>query len=451
MPYVLFEANNDFSLILNGVAFDGHFEFSDDGREWNEVTKNEYVRVKSKDGKLFFRGKGNRYFKNIGRYDSVFGLGTKDDKEITVSGNILSLIDYETVEKGKEPVMGGGAFFGLFSGLPIIDASCLILPSLELSENCYSCMFERCDKLVKPPKLPATKLAKCCYSGMFYDCERLEYAPELLATELADCCYSGMFRGCKSLKDAPALPATKLAEWCYESMFWDCISLKEAPELPAKTLATHCYESMFFRCKGLTSAPKLPATTLANGCYVNMFNACIGLTIPPKLPAINLKSHCYASMFYGCKWLVEVPELPATTLADGCYVNMFASCSSIKLSDVKGKGYSTPFCIASENSDCAVKGMFAHNGGTYNKNIKVGKTYYLKTDDLSEKEEALCTLLESGYLARESSGILNYYKKKPVKGERYWKGEMSIKCINDLFPQCEFSFITWNDNEPWEI
>lgn len=125
--------------------------------------------------------------------------------------------------------------------------------------------------------LPATQLSDGCYSGMFDNCYRLKSAPELPATKLADGCYSSMFIGCESLKTAPILPATELAEDCYEYMFGRCKYLTTGPELPATKLADGCYRGMFAGCKSLENAPELPATKLTNKCYCDMFKGCISL------------------------------------------------------------------------------------------------------------------------------------------------------------------------------
>jgi hypothetical protein len=73
---------------------------------------------------------------------------------------------------------------------------------------------------------------------------------------LADDCYSSMFDGCNKLTTPPALPATTLAKACYYYMFNGCEKLEQTPHLAAETsaLKKECYYYMFAECKGLTKA-----------------------------------------------------------------------------------------------------------------------------------------------------------------------------------------------------
>lgn len=505
MPYVLFEANKDFSLVLLG-GFDGYLEFSQDGMSWDRFTREDICKAQSKAGKLFIRGIMNTYCDGKDSCDETCNeIIADEDIEITVSGNIFSLLDYTRVESGKEPIMHDGAFDAFFTRFPIVDASCLtfpsksvseacfanlfyecrklvkgpsVLPATELSEECYHRMFDRCESLLEAPELPAMELGICCYDSMFLGCKSLESAPKLPADKLEYCCYASMFYACESLKEAPELPATTLAMWCYDMMFSGCTSLEKVPGLPATTLEEHCYNGMFCGCESLESAPELPATTLAACCYAYMFRDCTSLQKAPALPAINMADDCYHGMFIRCKSLEEapalpatklakscynfmffsceglkvVPDLPATELVNDCYNKMFAYCSNLKISEEEGGVYNRPYTIPADNeAKDALNDMFTDTGGPYKGTIVQGKTYYLKNADFTEEEEALCTLLRSGYLARERSGALNHYKDKPVKGKRHWKGERTIKNINVLFPQCEFRFITRDDIEPWKI
>ena len=270
---ILLEANEEFSACL--LQHDGTLLFSTDGASWSTEKK----EMQSKNGRLYLRGRGNTYALDL-------EIRSNETCRIKLSGNIESLLDFETVEKGRHPVMGACTFARLFSSSCITDASALKLPATTLAKACYEGMFCECTSLTAAPELPATTLAEGCYSEMFRDCASLTKAPELPATTLAAYCYSGMFRGCTSLTAAPELPAITLAKSCYGWMFNDCVSLTAAPELPATTLAEGCYEWMFRCCTSLTKAPELPATTLAENCYSGMFRDCALLTVA-KMSAIT--------------------------------------------------------------------------------------------------------------------------------------------------------------------
>ena len=285
----------------NTKHWDGTLEYSPDKENWYEW---EGTEVKSgPNNELYLRGIGNTII--TGNNVIWWQLNGSD---ISCTGNIETLLDYQTVANGQHPTMG---------------------------DSCYENMFNGCESLISAPELPATTLAASCYVQMFYGCTSLTTAPALPATTLATSCYGFMFNGCTSLTTAPSLPATTLAQSCYLGMFYNCTSLTTAPELPATTLASSCYTDMFSGCTSLTIAPELPATKLASSCYNGMFQSCSALTTAPELPATKLASSCYNGMFQSCSALTTAPELPATKLAKGCYANMFEGCSSLYVSDTQ--------------------------------------------------------------------------------------------------------------------
>lgn len=225
------------------------------------------------------------------------GINFSTSKNCNVSGNIMTLLDYDTaLTKNSIPEF---CFYQLFRQTKIVDASKLILPDF-VSIGAYDETFEQCRELIAAPELPATNLAQGCYVYMFNGCSSLTTAPVLPATTLAGTCYAHMFRGCSSLTTAPVLPATTLAEHCYNSMFRGCDALTIPPALPATTLANNCYELIFSGCTALVQPPALPATTLANTCYRYMFSGCTSMTYAPYLPADYIPNFAYAYMFSGC-------------------------------------------------------------------------------------------------------------------------------------------------------
>ena len=88
----------------------------------------------------------------------------------------------------------------------LTDASMLLLPAKNISDNMYENMFRGCSNMVLPPKvLPATVLKGCCYEEMFYDCRSMIESPILPAATLVRRCYYGMFVSCSSLKKVTCL------------------------------------------------------------------------------------------------------------------------------------------------------------------------------------------------------------------------------------------------------
>ena len=278
--YLTFSSPNPFSINVATPGWDGKLYYSTDAAIWSEWTGSE-VNAADVGGTnvLYFGGIGNTKIAGGGS-----NKWTLSGSSIFCTGNIESLLDYETVEAGQHPTM---------------------------ADSCYSYMFNGCTSLTTAPSLPATTLATRCYYYMFNGCTSLTTAPSLPATELANSCYSSMFNGCRSLTTAPSLPATTLANSCYSYMFSNCTSLTTAPSLPATTLANYCYSYMFSGCRSLTRAPSLPATTLAQYCYSYMFNGCTSIKL-----AISQSSE------YDKEY--RIPKLGNGVTAYGALNNMFA-------------------------------------------------------------------------------------------------------------------------------
>ena len=221
--YLTFSSPNPFSISVTTPGCDGKLYCSTDTKTWAEWAGSK-VNAAPIGGTyvLYFRGTGNT--KIAGSSSNVWTLSGSN---ISCTGNIENLLDYETVEAGQHPAM---------------------------ANNCYGSMFYGCTSLTTAPSLPATTLANYCYYYMFYGCTSLTTAPSLPATTMANNCYGYMFRGCTSLTTAPSLPATTLANNCYNSMFYGCTNLTRAPSLPATTLANYCYYSMFYGCTSVKLA-----------------------------------------------------------------------------------------------------------------------------------------------------------------------------------------------------
>ena len=226
-PYLTFySTDGEFTIGIGDSAdWDGILEYSVDTVTWSEYEKQPSARVpvSSNAGLLYFRGSGNTHLQT---YYSAY---TPNFFEIQGSGihcigNIETLLDYASVQRGEHPRMGNWCFQGLFSG---------------------------CRTLVSAPELPATELSGGCYKSMFYNCWALEEAPLLPAKEAVSYCYEHMFAYCTSLILPPELPATVVGEESYYEMFIGCTKLQRLPRLPAKNLPWWCYFYMFRYCSSI--------------------------------------------------------------------------------------------------------------------------------------------------------------------------------------------------------
>jgi hypothetical protein len=373
LPYLKFSSDNDFTLSVSNPQWDNTIEYSlDKGNIWSIWNGSQLLGTASQP--IYLRGIGNTKITG----DSNNYKWSFTGKYVT--GNIETLLDYQTVANGQHPTMSDYCYMNMFRDCASLTTA-PELSAITLTSHCYNSMFYGCTSLINAPELPATILASYCYSNMFYSCTSLTTALKLPATTLAEGCYCEMFSGCTSLTTFSKLPATTLADYCYDHMFYNCKSLTAAPELPATTSINSCYISMFGNCTSLTTAPELPATTLALQCYANMFSGCTSLITPPMLPATTLVSNCYDDMFNGCTSLTTLPELPATTLVWQCYYQMFRNCTSIKLSTTQDPDiYKYPYRIPTLNTgttvSTALSDMFTNTGGTFTGEPTINTTYY---------------------------------------------------------------------------
>ena len=74
---------------------------------------------------------------------------------------------------------------------------------------------------------------------------------------------------------------------------------------------------------------------------------------------------------------------------------------------------------------------------------------------LTKDERKLCEIITSDtYIARDKSGSLFVYDKKPYKKDDRigWCAKDYCVSISDfIFAGCNFSFIKWEDEEPWKV
>lgn len=361
--WLTFSSAEPFTIGVNGSkkSWDGTLYYSTDTTTWSEWDATKIASAEhGEEQRIYISGSGNSKITIGISVVALYYWLELTGNEVSCSGNIESLLDYESVEKGEHPPM---------------------------AKQCFAHLFQHCTCLVTAPELPATTLVDYCYMGMFRGCTSLTSAPQLPATTLAYACYIEMFEDCTALTTAPELLATTLVDNCYDYMFRGCTSLINAPELLATTLADYCYDGMFNGCTSLTHAPELPATTLKRGCYEGMFYGCTSLINAPELPATTLAEVCYHIMFQNCTSLASVPQLPATTLADdygnvknGCYEGMFYGCTSIKLSKTLSGEYHTAYRIPTSGTgtkaNYSLRDMFKNTGGTFTGTPSINTTYY---------------------------------------------------------------------------
>ena len=394
-PYVLFESDTGqgsmFFCLKTGLTegvgnpgWDGNMYYSQDGVNWTLWDGSPIYASNTYSSKyqLYIRGEGNTVVTGSDNTDHCWQVWydgyDAEYPRMKITGNIMNLLDWQSVQAGIEPYMAPYCFSYLFykNHFYGLNDRCLPkLPALSLSSYCYSNMFYACEfeQVSEIIVLPATVAAQSCYRGMFSYCTGLYYAPELPATTLASYCYAYMFDHCTSLRRAPELPAATLATYCYQSMFENCTNLTAPPVLSSTNLAPYCYQYMFAYCDHLQSAPALPATRLQTYCYAYMFMNCTVLTTPPALPATTLQRSCYRGMFSYCTSLIAIPAIPSRPGVQRCYSQMYWHCSQLVFSTDPSAGtyYYTGEAANAYNTD-----IFGYTDGGNFGNTVQGTDYY---------------------------------------------------------------------------
>ena len=79
--------------------------------------------------------------------------------------------------------------------------------------------------------------------------------------------------------------------------------------------------------------------------------------------------------------------------------------------------------------------------------------YTEEAPTLTNRERAFCEYVQTGYIARDSEGLLYHIDKRPVKGEEIWENpsiDTEIICFLNI-TYADFDFIKWEDEEPWTV
>ena len=128
-----------------------------------------------------------------------------------IYGNPLSLL-YGDNFTGHTGTIPNSAFHSLFYGSKnLTDASNLALPTMTLSQGCYSTMFVDCIRLTSAPVLSATTLAADCYIQMFEGCTSLTSVKCLATNISASNCTAHWLNGVAA--NGTFTKATSMSSW----------------------------------------------------------------------------------------------------------------------------------------------------------------------------------------------------------------------------------------------
>ena len=112
-------------------------------------------------------------------------------------------------------------------------------------------------------------------------------------------------------------------------------------------------------------------------------------------------------------------------------------------------------CVKNRCEEC-----YFNHGDLYNcsaNKTKWMQEEYIEAPTLTECERKFCELVDdSGFIARSQLGEIGYFLNKPIKVGCGWISLESEDFedaifLEMFFKNCKFSFISWDDEEPWSI
>lgn len=196
-PYLTFRnLNGGISLMsfTGNKTWDGTIEYSTDKENWTEWTGT----IISSGQDIYLRGTGNTYITGSGTNGYSFQLNS--NHRVSISGDIETLLDYQTVIQGNHPPVATYCFYGWFvQQSALTDISNLVLSLPNLTSYCYSSMFSQ-TSITQPAIMKAVSLSSNCCRSMYSSCLSLIKLPKLVVPTLRSYCYQYMFSGCSLIK-----------------------------------------------------------------------------------------------------------------------------------------------------------------------------------------------------------------------------------------------------------
>lgn len=118
--------------------------------------------------------------------------------------------------------------------------------------------------------------------------------------------------------------------------------------------------------------------------------------------------------------------------------------------------------IAEENEDVAIfagkpieccrmedcKNCYRHGNCTDGVLIKWLLEEHIEKPKLTKKERMFCELVETGWITRDRNGAIWWGYKRPTKKVCSWIGAGATLYAGAI---AKFSFIKWEDEEPWSV
>ena len=378
------EAGATVRLIKDGEPTPVTIQYStNEGANWTTV---DFSSV-STTGDITITNAGDKvYFRNastsstFSQSSSNYYHFTFSEKNVSVSGNVMSLIDNRV--KGST-IPCDYCFNSLFRDCKkLTSVADLKLPATELTSQCYAQMFSGCTSLTAAPELPATELTSQCYAGMFYGCTKLNsvkvdfikwgdtdskatsfwlwnagteatvtpvfecpvvldtitikrtesYVPENWTIKMRDyLCITAEKAGATVQLVKDGSPADVSLQYSTDCGKWDNYTIGTEITL------TNVDDKVYFR--NANQAKDVAGFSNGLGYYSFAFSDSVSVSgnimslVDNNVESTTIpRDGCFCSLFRECTTLTSAAELklPATELKSSCYQGMFYNCSSLK-------------------------------------------------------------------------------------------------------------------------
>lgn len=394
--YVTFTGTQPFVVRMPKKYWEGTIEYSTDLKTWTTWTcANVYSTTENSDYKLYFRGSDNTYVTGnvAGSYSNGFVVTGLDDSTtftFSVSGDLMTLLDYKKTSRGEIPTADAWCFAYMFYGQNITTCSDIKLDPIPYYGCAY--MFYNCTKLESAPNIYVDTLGDGGCYAMFAGCTALLGTGILQFTKVGDSGAYRMYDGCSALKyirmSGESIKATR---YSFANMFNECTGLTDGVpveiHLAGYTGATtdelsYTCQGMFSGCTSLTTTPSFYIHSgTANATFYCLFKNCTSLV--NNLGSFTVdgtgtsNQYMFYYAFYRCTSLTDLPKMNGVTFgcANQC-TDMFDFCSSLKkiYSFNKLGGTNKSIGINSFSNMFYNTGVIVAAAGTYSTSYQIVKT-----------------------------------------------------------------------------
>lgn len=318
--------------LTNNTGKTINIEYSIDRNTWAPLTSTPV----SYNGSIYVRGKNPDGLSLVGLKQAQQSKCVKfvmSGSNVSVKGNIMSLIDYEMP---SETIPSNSGFMKMFEGCTTLtDISGLELPFTDLNEDFQMWRMFYGTGLTNLDDYDI-EFNSVGNNGMYemFASSKTSSTPKIhIYGDVGDQGMMDLFKDCSSLTKIQQLKVDgTLYRRALYDMFRNCTSITTLDgniDFNFKGMRNEALAWMFERCTSL------------NDAKIDLSNCSVA----------NKESKVFQYMFYGCTSLESMPIMPNCKIEASQYNSMFGNCSKLK--------YTTPIKgLLSDDSSNAFMNMF---------------------------------------------------------------------------------------------